>query len=117
MSTKRRRLGEQGERLARQHLSQLGYTVLESNFRNKLGEVDLIARDGEWLVVVEVRTRTDESRGHPFESVTTAKQKRLRRLAQSYLSRSGWEGPVRFDVIGVIPSTGEWQLEHLKEAF
>lgn len=84
--TARQGLGAAGERLAAQRLTQLGYNLLESNWRCPFGELDLIMRDGDVVVFVEVKTRRGESRGMAEETVTTTKSVRLLRAAQRYLA-------------------------------
>ncbi len=81
----RQSLGALGERLARRHLEDKGYHILEANFRSPYGEVDLVARHGEHLVFVEVRARRGRNFGTPEESMTPAKGQRLVATAQSYL--------------------------------
>jgi len=82
---RKRRLGDRGERAARAFLEQQGYRILETNHRTPAGEIDIVAREGDWLVFVEVRTRRGDAFGTPEESITPAKQTKLIELAQSYL--------------------------------
>lgn len=98
----RQRLGRLGEDLAAAYLTRLGYHVLARNYRCALGEVDIIAREGECVAIVEVRTRRGVSHGTPEESVTPAKQERLRNLAEAY-AQSLPEPPAAFrvDVVAV----------------
>lgn len=110
MSGIRRNLGQFGERLAAGHLAELGYEILERNWRSgATGEADLVARDGDCLVIVEVRTRRGKAYGTPEESVTPRKQARLAALAEAYAVQSGWAGPLRIDVVGVH-LTGDGRL-------
>jgi putative endonuclease len=96
-------LGGFGETLAAAHYRAHGYAVLERNWRDPGGEIDLICARGNTLVVCEVKTRSGSVRGHPLEAVTPSKQRRLRRLASAYLRQQGkhW-AEVRFDVVGVL---------------
>lgn len=106
--------GQRGEERAVEHLLDRGYSVVERNFRCRLGEIDIIARDGDALVFVEVRTRTDGRRGTALETVTPAKQRRIARVAEVYLSmRRQHAAACRFDVVGI---TGE-QVELVRDAF
>jgi putative endonuclease len=107
-------LGGFGERLAAAHYLTQGYAVLERNWRCTAGEIDLICSRDTTLVVCEVKTRTGSAHGHPLEAVTGAKQRRLRRVAASYLRQQGrrWAA-VRFDVAGVLDGT----LEVVEDAF
>jgi putative endonuclease len=107
-------LGGFGERLASEHYRAHGYAVLERNWRCALGEIDLICARGLTLVVCEVKARTGSAHGHPLEAVTALKQRRLRRLAATYLRQQGRRWPqVRFDVVSVLDGT----LEVVEGAF
>ncbi len=81
----RRRLGRFGEAVAARYLERRGYTIVARNYRCPEGEIDLVAREGDCLVFVEVRTRRGRSFGTPEESVTLAKRERLARLAEAYV--------------------------------
>ncbi len=81
---KRRETGILGESLARNYLKKLGYHILESNYRCPEGELDIVAKDRDYLVFVEVRTKKSLSLGHPEESITQSKMKRLRACALYY---------------------------------
>jgi putative endonuclease len=96
-------LGGFGEDLAAAHYRAHGYAVLERNWRCGAGEIDLVCARGATLVVCEVKARTGTARGHPLETVTRAKQLRLRRLGAVYLQHQerNW-AEVRFDVVGVL---------------
>ncbi len=97
-------LGGAGERLALARLQALGYELVETNWRSRWGELDLVMRDGPTVVFVEVRTRRGEAHGTPEESVTARKQERLVLLAGAWLSKhyEGQELPDwRIDVVGV----------------
>jgi putative endonuclease len=124
--TARESSGDYGERLAARHLESNGFVILERRYRTRLGEIDLIARDGEWLVFVEVKCRRGTDKGHPLEAVDARKQRRLIRLAEAYLaeprrrSRSSQASPrIRFDVVAVIDRRpdGDPVVEHVAHAF
>lgn len=89
MSGNRKRLGALGERIAAEFLAGRGYTVRETNFRCPLGEIDIVAEHGDYLVFVEVRTRSNLQFGTPEESVTPAKREKLVSLAHTYLETHG----------------------------
>jgi putative endonuclease len=96
----RKRLGMRGEDAAVLHLETLGYEILARNWRSRLGELDVVARDGGTLVFVEVKLRYDPL--NPLEAVDARKRQRLSRLAFDFLSRHCMLGrPARFDVIAV----------------
>ncbi len=95
-------LGRQGEDLAVQALKKKDYRILARRERSRLGEIDIVARDGKVLVFVEVKTRRGHRFGTPLEAVDHRKQRKLTRLALAYAARRGWsESPIRFDVVGV----------------
>jgi putative endonuclease len=118
MKTARRQLGDAGEDLAAQALKKQGYKILERNYTNPLGEIDLIARHQGYLVFVEVKTRRSVRFGPPQESVTPAKQAKLRRLAEYYLKQKRLrEDRVRFDVVAITLTTDSPSIEIIKHAF
>jgi len=109
-------VGAYGERVAARFLADRGMTVLERGWRCGEGEIDIVAVDGECLVVCEVKTRRSLVAGAPLEAVTPAKQARLRRLAAAWLAehRGGYPD-VRIDVVGVVlPRRGRPRVEHLQ---
>lgn len=98
-----RSVGSAYEKVAGEYLQSFGYEILEYNFRCRQGEVDIVARQGEYLVFVEVKYRKNMAKGQPFEAITTAKQKRICRCAQQYLYQHRLtEVPVRFDVVSIL---------------
>jgi putative endonuclease len=95
-------LGGRGEDLATRELRRRGYEILERRWRCRLGEIDVVARDGETLVVVEVKARSRSDYGPPTNAVDGKKARRLERLARAYLrARRLTDVNVRFDVVGV----------------
>ena len=97
----RRGLGRRGEELAAQRLTSLGYEIVARNWRCEYGELDLVAKDGDCLALVEVRTRRGRTLGTPEESITPAKQARLIELAEAYVQACDWIGDWRIDVVAV----------------
>ena len=96
-------LGKLGEDEACRELRRRGYAILARGYRTRHGELDIVARDGDVLVFVEVKTRSNEAFGSPFEAVTARKRLKLVRMALDYLARSRLEKvPCRFDVVGVL---------------
>jgi putative endonuclease len=99
-------LGQYGERLAAQRLVEGGMVVLDRNWRCDLGELDLVLREGEVLVVCEVKTRSTAAFGHPLEAVSPTKCARLRRLAARWVVEHGAHPPgIRLDLVGVLLSS------------
>ena len=115
----RRRLGNRGEEEAARYLSEKGLRILERGYRVRCGEIDLIARDGEELVFVEVKTRHSLRCGDPLEAITPSKRRRILRAASLYLQSTGsWNSPCRFDLVAVRFGPGGIQeVEHLRAAF
>ena len=99
----KRALGTEKEQVAAAFLEQQGYQILQKNYRCKIGEVDLIARHGEYLVFVEVKYRKNDRIGSPEEAVTPAKQKRISKVCVWYLRENhlSLDTPCRFDVVAV----------------
>ena len=109
-------LGRYGEELAARHLEQDGFAVLERNWRCSDGEIDIVARDGDVLVVCEVKTRSSLSHGSPFEAVTERKLHRLERLGMRWMrERSVRPRSMRVDVVSVLrPPSGRSVIEHVR---
>ncbi|MFF8322576.1 YraN family protein [Streptomyces bobili] len=111
-------LGRYGEELAARRLADAGMTVLERNWRSgRTGEIDIVARDGDVLVVCEVKTRRDGGFQHPMAGVTPEKAERLRGLAQRWIQAHGGAPPggVRIDLVGVLlPRRGAALVEHVR---
>ena len=102
MSRRRQALGRYGERTARSHLERRGYTILESNYRTRTGEVDLVTEQNGVLAFVEVRTLRGAKLGSPEESITERKRSRLVALAQEYLQAHNIEDAEwRIDVVAL----------------
>ena len=111
-------LGREGEDAAAAHLVGKGFVVVTRNFRTRGGEVDLVCRDGDVVVFVEVKTRGEGMRGRPEEAVTPAKRARIVRAAAQFLSDRGWwDRPCRFDVAAVSRRDGALWVEHAENAF
>ncbi|MER5910062.1 YraN family protein [Streptomyces sp. NPDC001982] len=111
-------LGKYGEDLAARRLSEAGMTVLERNWRSgRSGEIDIVARDGDVLVVCEVKTRRGGAYEHPMAAVTPDKASRLRDLAERWIQTHGGAPPggVRIDLVGVlVPDRGAPVVEHAR---
>ena len=119
-------VGRFGEDVAARELAAAGLTILERNWRVKQvagsdvrGELDIIAREGSALVIVEVKTRSGTGYGSPAEAVTADKVRRVRRLAAAWLAANPGQrhATVRFDVVSVVRGRGGVVVEHLRGAF
>jgi putative endonuclease len=111
-------LGKRGEDLAHRYLRKVGFTVVARNYRpGPDSEVDIVARRGDLLVFVEVKTRTSAESGHPDRAIDLEKQKHIARAARSYVTRAGIEwNKVRFDTIAIILSHPP-SIVHHEDAF
>jgi len=111
-------LGRYGEELAARRLAEAGMTVLQRNWRcGRTGEIDIVARDGDVLVVCEVKTRRDGGFQHPMAAVTPKKAERLRGLAERWIQAHGGAPPggVRIDLVGVVlPRRGAAVVQHAR---
>lgn len=114
--TDKRKQGDDKERLAESYLVQQGFELIERNFSSKTGEIDLIMRDQDYLVFIEVRYRENAEFGGALASITRSKQNKLRRTAEFYLLENfgNTPPPCRFDAIGI--EAGD-HLEWVKNAF
>lgn len=108
-------LGQYGERVAARHLVDRGLVLLDRNWRCGAGEIDLVLRDGDILVVCEVKTRTSDDRGTPHEAVTSAKLDRLKRLGLLWAEAHGVRpDDLRIDLVAVHPQRrGAALVEHV----
>jgi putative endonuclease len=110
--------GAWGEDLALRYLLRRGYRLLERNYRQRRGEIDLIVRDDEVLVFVEVKLRRSKGFGDPLEAVTARKQATIRSLAEQYLAESQPDfETLRFDVIGILATRSGTHIDHIEDAF
>jgi putative endonuclease len=109
--------GKLGEELAVNYLIGKGYEILERNWRNQHKEIDIIAKDGKDLIVVEVKARQTDEYGGPDEAVTQQKRSRLVEAANAYLFKNDLDMSTRFDIISIIFKDGEPVIEHIEDAF
>jgi putative endonuclease len=109
--------GKRGERLAAAFLCNAGYEILQTNWRWKHAEIDIIARHNDVLVFVEVKTRSSTIYGLPEESVSQAKQCKLAEAAEAYLEQTRHKGEIRFDIISILVQKNRCEILHLKDAF
>ncbi len=112
----RHEIGKLGEDIATRYLEKLGYTIIERNFVAMQGEIDIVARDKEELVFIEVKTRTSKEFGRPVDAVNIPKQKHLISTAKYYLYSKHLENEfVRIDVIEVYFYKGKYKINHLEQ--
>lgn len=115
---KHNKTGKEGELLAKQYLVQKGYLILHTNWRHSHCEVDIIARLGNLLVFVEVKTRSTNFFGYPEEAVTRRKQLLLAKAATAYTETIYPDAVIRFDVISVtLTSRQQPEIYHIEDAF
>lgn len=110
-------LGKMGEDLAVQYLTDKGYEILERNWRNIHKEIDIIAKEGNDLVIVEVKARQTDEYGEPDIAVTKRKQRMLIAAANAYILRNNLDKSTRFDIVSIVFKDGEPVIEHIEDAF
>jgi len=110
------KLGKKGEALALKMLSDKGYEILETNWRHKRDEIDIIALDGNEIVIVEVKTRSTDFFGDPEDSIDKLKMKRLVRATEEYLGQNSIENECRYDIVSIIINN-KINIRHIKDAF
>lgn len=108
--------GAQAEKLAADYLQRNGLRLIASNYRCRMGEIDLILKDGATLVFAEVRLRSNAHFGGAAASITPAKQARISRAAQIYLQQSNIDAPCRFDAV-LLDGLDAGRIEWIKNAF
>ena len=114
-----KKIGEIGEDIASNYLKSLGFLIICRNFRSKFGEIDIIAKDDNTLVFVEVKTRRNERFGAAVEQITKDKQKRIMRVAKEYFRQyKGSVNYTRFDVVAInLLPDGNRNIHYIKRAF
>jgi putative endonuclease len=118
-SLTRQLIGQQGERTAERYLLEQGLRLVTRNYRCQSGEIDLIMRDGDTLVFVEVRQRKSSDYGSPLETVSVAKQRKILSASQHYLQseKISSRQAMRFDVVGVIHDGKQARIDWVRNAF
>ena len=113
-----RRKGAEGEDLAEEYLIQQGYEIIKRNFTfGKVGEIDIVAKDKNEIVFVEVKTKTKDEYGDPLDRITPQKQKKLKIVAKGYFYVNGiYEHDCRFDAITIDLTHGKKEINHIKYA-
>ncbi len=111
-------IGKKGEDLAVKFLKDKGYDILETNWRFRKAEIDIIANDGKILVFVEVKTRSSDYFGAPASFVSARKKKLLQDAATAYMRKVNHTWEIRFDIIGIlVPKTKVIEINHFEDAF
>ncbi len=106
--------GDFGEKQAQNYVKKLGYQILETNYKTKFGEVDIIAKDKEIIVFIEVKSRNSLKYGRPSEAVTLYKQNKIRQVAQFYIIKNNLiSNYIRFDVLEILDN----EINHILNAF
>ncbi len=110
--------GKQGESIAQNFLENLGIIILCKNYYKNKGEIDIVAKDNDTIVFVEVKLRTTLEYGHPLEAITHRKIMKLKEVAQCYLIENGLiDYSVRFDVVSIVQHNRQTEIEHIVNAF
>ena len=109
--------GKKGEIIAVNYLKQKGYKILETNHKNKVGEIDIIAQDKDYLVFVEVKSRLSQKFGHPLDAIDERKQQKIHAVASLYMVKHGKYGTnCRFDAISILGLENP-EITHIIDAF
>jgi len=118
MQNRRQKFGQESESMAVRHLKKNGYKILEQNYRTKLGEIDIIAKDKGTLVFVEVKAKRSDRFGNPKEAVTPKKQRKISKVALYYLKATNQNHvKARFDVVAISSIQDNSIIEIVKNAF
>jgi len=107
--------GARGEQLAADFLKTKGFEIVARNYRHRRAEIDLIAKRGNWLIFVEVKTRTSISYGYPEEFVDDQKARLIFQAAEEYIYSTDWQGHIRFDIVSVRMSLPP-EIVHFEDA-
>jgi putative endonuclease len=118
VSNKGAKVGKIGENEASNYLEQLGYQILFRNWRNGKDEIDIVALHNNWVVFVEVKARTSQAFGEPWQAVNQRKQTAMIRAAEAYIAQNAVENNVRFDIVSVMVSPdSDVYIEIIENAF
>jgi putative endonuclease len=110
-------LGKKGEEIALKYLKDKGYKILDINWRFNKDEIDIIARDNDSLVIIEVKTRSTDYFGPPEDAVDERKEKYLIRATEAYIDKNNLDIDSRFDIISIISNKYETSIDHIIDAF
>ena len=109
--------GKKGEDIAAEYLQKKGYKIIERNWVSGKNEIDIIAKEGNFIVVVEVKARHSNFAGEPEMAVTLDKQRSLIRAANAYVRKMNYNEEVRFDIVSILIVNGKEQINHIEDAF
>jgi putative endonuclease len=109
--------GKKGEEMAQKHLLAKGYKIIATNWRYGKDEIDIVAKHNNFLVIVEVKTRSTNAFGDPEEAVSKKKKKFLVRAADAYINMKSVMEEVRFDIISIVVTRNHWEINHIEDAF
>jgi putative endonuclease len=110
-------LGKKGEQLAVDYLQTQGYTIVERNYRFEKAEVDIIAKKQDILAIIEVKTRSTKDFGNPEDFVKPKQIQRLVKAVNEYVTVNDLDVEVRFDIIGIVKTGKDFDVEHIEDAF
>lgn len=109
--------GNEGENLAAAFLEKMGYQIVQRNYRYKHAEIDLIVTKDNWLIFVEVKTRSSLTFGYPEEFVDEKKINKILEGADQYVFETNWNGNVRYDIVSIKLGSGAPGIDHFEDAF
>jgi putative endonuclease len=115
--TSKMQTGSDGEIVAAEYLEEKGYEIVERNYRHRRAEIDIIVKKKNWLVFVEVKTRSNSGYGFPEEFVDKEKEKNIFFAAEEYMYRINWEGNVRYDIVAILGTGFDREIMHFEDAF
>lgn len=110
-------IGQEGERIAAEYLINKNYTIIARNYRIGKAEIDLIAQNENRRIFIEVKTRTSAKYGSPDEFITHQKERMIIDAANHWMMENSWEGEFQFDIISIILSEGDPEIQHFPDAF
>lgn len=110
-------LGKEGEEAAAGYLIRKGYKIRHRNWFFEKFELDIVAEKDDWLVVVEVKSRSTETFEHPEDAITNAKIRRIVLAADGYIRQYEIDMPTRFDVVAALPHGDGYRIDHIEDAF
>ena len=110
-------LGKNGEKIAAEYLVKQGYDIRDINWRNGRYEIDIVATQGKYLVIVEVKTRQSDIFGLPEDAINDKKIRHLIDAADSYIKQTDLPFDIRFDIVSVICKENSYDIEHIQDAF